>query len=105
MEDKEVKDLLIQLHSRFDRMEVQQTRVGDTMIPLVNALTSNSAALETNTKELRATKETFAKSMPTSVVYIIVSALVIVLVLQSIDKSKFNTVSGDSPIGGFKASQ
>ena len=86
-------------------MEVQQTRVGDTMVPLVAALSNNSAALDANTKELRSTKETFAKSMPTSVVYIIVSALVIVVILQAFDKSKFSNVTGTSPVGGFSASQ
>jgi hypothetical protein len=105
VEDNEVKELLVKLHSRFDRMEVQQTRVGDTMVPLVSALNNNSMAQDRNTKELQSVKETFSRSMPTSVVYIIVSALVVVVILQAFDKSKFNNVTGNSPVGGFSASQ
>lgn len=103
MHEASLRDLLEGIDAKLDRIEHQQTRTGDTMVPLVNALNNNSLALTNNTSELKATKETFSKSTPNRVVFIIVTALVIAIIIQTVDRSKFNNVSGTSPVGSFQA--
>jgi len=105
MQDASLRDILEGIDAKLTRIEHQQTRTGDTMVPLVSALNNNSTALDRNTVELKSTKETFAKSTPNRVVFIIVTALVIAIIIQTIDRSKFNNVSGTSPVGSFKAQQ
>lgn len=103
MHKASLRDLLEGIDAKLDRIEHQQTRTGDTMIPLVNALNNNSLALTNNTSELKATKETFAKSTPNRVVFIIVAALVVSIIIQTFNDSKFNDVKGSSPVGSFQA--
>lgn len=105
MHEASLRELLEGIDAKLDRIEHQQTRTGDTMVPLVSALNNNSTAQDRNTQELRSVKETFARSTPNRVVFIIVTALVIAIIIQTIDHSKFNNVSGTSPVGSFNAQQ